>query len=517
MANKRLIRAIHRRMITQKSIKTSLFMAIAGYLTAVGTLCAAAQNGAAPPSSWAQSSMPIVYYVNADDAAAWPEGVGAIVRSFMTWERAPGAYVRFQYAGTTDKKIAYDDGHNIVTWIKNGWPYGSDTIGFAVLWLSGDGQKILGVDILLNGEDFVWAADGDAEAVDVQDVATHEVGHALGLSHSVTSPDLVMFPIILPGETKKRFISPEEQLIISLLYPSGTTRVLTYAFSEGIRGLFAEKAVTDYPSTADPGRILLLTRVDGDGNGLDEIGTIQEKDGQLGFYLFPAVTSDFPTSEPVAYDEWSIPVGDILDLTALDIDGDGREEIGVLRAENDGTYALYIYDAPLPSAFTEEDAPILALRQTFRADAGDNLIAAMGLDYDEDGIDEVAVVRVTTTGEYFFDVHYIRGRDDEFADAAFSIPLGSNFTFIDLDVSDIDGDETQELVALLKDSRGWYVSAFQLPDSSAPLEEPQMTFLTSVRITLPAGRRPMRISSLRIANAGTLRRPAICILTGESL
>jgi len=463
--------------------------------------------------------MPIEYYVNADDAATWPEGVGAIIRSFMSWERVPGAYVSFQYAGTTDKAIAYDDGQNVVGWVKEGWTYGSDTIGIAVLWVSRDGRRIAGVDILLNGEHFAWATDGDPQAVDVQDVTTHEIGHALGLDHSLTSPEVTMFPVMVPGETTKRFISEEERVIIRLIYPSGTTTAVTYAFSGANADLLAEKAVADYPYAPELGSIFLLTRLDvvGDGDGLDEIGTIQEKDGQLGFYLFPAVTADAAPTEPLAYDEWSIPTGDILDLTALDIDGDGIQEIGVLRAESDGTFALYIYDALLPTAFTEDDAPLLVLTQTFPTEARDNVIAAVGLDYDGDGVDEIGAVRLTPSGQSFFDVHSIRVRENEPRDVLISIPLGSGFKFIDLDVSDIDGDGEWELIALSQDSRGgWYVSAFQLPDWSAPPQEPQLTLLGIASIPLPAGHTPMRISSLRIADEETVSRPAICILMGET-
>ncbi len=504
-------------MRIRKSLKTSFLAAVAGCHMSVGSLFAAQENPGRV-STWDQSSMPIVYYVNAEDAASWPEGVAAIIRSFMSWERIPGAYVRFQCAGTTAIKMAYDDGQNVVSWVKEGWPYGSDTIALAVLWVSRDHPRIVGADILLNGENYVWATDGDSQAVDVQDVITHEIGHALGLAHSLTSPEVTMFPVMVPGETKKRFLSEEERSIIKFIYPSGITAVVTYAFSGRNAGLLAEAVAADYPSPPESGRIFLLTRVDRDGNGLDEIGTLQEENGRLAFYLFPAVTSDVPASEPLSYDEWAIPRGDILDLTAVDMDGDGWQEIAVLRVESDGTYALYIYNAPIPSDFTEEDAPLLALRQTLRTEPGDNVIAAMGLDYDGDGIGEIGAVRLTASGQYFFDVHSVGVQDDEPGDVVVSIPLGSAFAFVDMDALDVDGDREWELIALSKDNRGWYVSAWQLPDPNIPMPEgPRATLFATTPVAVPPGQRPMRISSLRIADAEGVPRPAICILMGESL
>jgi len=503
--------------MTRKFTRIEIALVVAPLWLMLGSLFAS-EDITLPYYTWSSESMPIVYYMNADDAASWPEGAGAIIRSFMSWERIPGTHVRFQYAGTTDGKTAQDDGRNIVTWVREGWPYGRDTVAFAVIWVSRDGRRIVGVDILLNAEDFAWSTDGAPTAMDVQDVAAHEIGHALGLEHSVTSTDVTMFPVIVPGEMRKRTIHEEEQWIIRSIYPSGRTRADTYALSGSDEGLSAEEAVAGYPPAQGPGRIFLLTRVDADGeDGLDEIATIQEEDGKLAFYLFSAITSDAPPSEALAYDAWFIPRGNnLVDMTALDIDGDDRQEIGVLRARSDATYTLHIYDTPRRHSVTEADASPWVWRQTLRVAGGDNLVAVMGLDYDGARIDEIGVVRLTPLGEYFLDVYYI-GQSDSESQRIASISLPDIIGFVDLDVSDIDGDGQWELIVLSGDVRGWYVSAYELPDVASPEVVPQARLVATLPISLPEGRRPMRVSSLRIAAPDGSPRPAICILTGENI
>jgi len=489
-------------------LKASIAAAIAASQMGLGHVFAAELL------AWDRSSMPIVYYVNAGDAAAWPEGAGAMIRSFMSWERIPGTFLRFQYGGTTAKRGAYDDGENVVTWVREGWRYGRDTVAFAILWVSPADGRIVEADILLNGEDFVWATDGSPRALDVQNVTTHEVGHALGLGHSVTSTNVTMFPVIVPGETKKRLISEEERLIIKLVYPGGASRVITYSLSSGDGYLLAERAVAEYASSPELQRIFLLTRLDVDHDGYDEVGILQEKDGRLGFFVFRAASSDNSSPELLSYDEWSIPGGDNIDLTALDIDGDGWHEIGALKAESDGTCALYVYDSPVPFGFTEDDAPAMLLRHPFRTAGGDNILAAIGLDYDADGIDEVGAVRLTPGGQYFFDVHDVAGTNDESHDEVVSIYLGSSFPFVDLDVTDIDGEV--ELLSLWKDNRGWYISAFELPDRSAPPEQLQARSIATTAFLFPPGHTPVRLSSLRIAGDEGEPRAAICVLMRQN-
>lgn len=495
------------------------FIFVISFVWVLGEAGAAVEaDGFVPPYyTWSSESMPVLYYVNGEDADAWPEGAGAIIRSFMSWERIPGAHVRFQYAGTTDKKTAQDDGRNIVTWVREGWPYGRDTVAYAVLWVSRNNRRIIGVDILLNAEDFLWASDGDPGAMDVQDVTTHEIGHALGLEHSVTSTSVTMFPVIMPGEVRKRTIHDEEQWVLRSIYPIGRTQVETYAFSGAVRDIAVEETVSGYPPAQGGGGIFLLTRVDEDGeDGLDEVATIEEENGKLAFYLFPSISADAPAGVPIAYDVWSIPEGSSpVDLTALDIDGDGREEIGVLRASSDGNYTLHIYDTPAPFSVTEDDSRPWVWRQAFRPTRGDTLVSVIGMDYEGDAIDELAIVRLTPDGLYFLDVYYV-GRSDSEPQRIASISLPGIAGFTDLDMSDLDGDGQSELVVLFADPRGAYLSILEVPDAPSPTGVLQTNLVATVPLSFPAGRRPLRVSSLRVGGPDGSRRSAFCILTAET-
>jgi len=66
-----------------------------------------------------------------------------------------------------------------------------------------DTGELLDSDILFNGDDFKWttaSARGRGRGQDVQNAATHEIGHFLGISHSVRVPDSTMYPGTSAGE-----------------------------------------------------------------------------------------------------------------------------------------------------------------------------------------------------------------------------------------------------------------------------------------------------------------------------
>ncbi len=77
------------------------------------------------------------------------------------------------------------------------------------------------VDIVFNGDDFSWSTSGESGKMDVQNIATHEIGHFLGLDDLYSSSDseATMYGYAAPGETKKRTLTEDDKNGIRFLYP----------------------------------------------------------------------------------------------------------------------------------------------------------------------------------------------------------------------------------------------------------------------------------------------------------
>jgi len=169
----------------------------------------------------------------------------AVAAGFATWEAVPTASVAFQFVGFTSAAPFDDDG--ISTFGFDAQPDLDRVLGatsFVVDRLTGE---IVESDVFFNSI-FTWstAAAGDASRFDLQSVATHEIGHFVGLGHSaigeteirpdggrrVLASGAVMFPISLGrGVTADRTLQPDDIAGVSDLYPNGDFEDTTGAIS----------------------------------------------------------------------------------------------------------------------------------------------------------------------------------------------------------------------------------------------------------------------------------------------
>lgn len=133
--------------------------------------------------------------------------VPALNASFDTWSKAD-RNKKFSYAGATSLQRPKFDGENIVMWGK----LGSGTIAITYIRYDTASKVVLDVDTVFNSH-YPWHVfDSGSDCVaspnayDVQDIATHEFGHWIGLDdlYDATDRDLTMYGYGAGGELKKR-------------------------------------------------------------------------------------------------------------------------------------------------------------------------------------------------------------------------------------------------------------------------------------------------------------------------
>ncbi|MEE2789621.1 MAG: matrixin family metalloprotease [Myxococcota bacterium] len=101
--------------------------------------------------------------------------VNAINASFAAWANVPGANLRFR---------PENNGGEITLDFRAAWPREFGQYAAGVTITNRRNGRIFAAQISFNEQNFTWAIDGNAIDTDLQSVATHEIGHAIGFGHS---------------------------------------------------------------------------------------------------------------------------------------------------------------------------------------------------------------------------------------------------------------------------------------------------------------------------------------------
>ncbi|MDI6738399.1 MAG: matrixin family metalloprotease [Nanoarchaeota archaeon] len=165
-------------------------------------------------------SLPVSYAINPSN----PDGLteefvtSAFALSAETWDAATSAEL-FNDAYTVDYTAAYgvQDYQNSVEFGSYG---NANVIAVTSVWYTRVGRKIVEFDMLFN-TGFAW---GDASVnpalMDFQNIATHELGHTVGLADLYTSSctAVTMYGYSTEGETSKRTLERSDVLGLQKMY-----------------------------------------------------------------------------------------------------------------------------------------------------------------------------------------------------------------------------------------------------------------------------------------------------------
>jgi hypothetical protein len=178
-------------------------------------------------ASWA--SLPVTVFVNPSNQDVTATAAVAAVQTAMNvWNTQPASPFRFVYGGTvSDTATAHD--HRNVAFFRN--VSNGGTIATTYSWWDSSGH-LMDADIIFwdGGFKFYTGSSGCTTSTPssyIEDVGTHELGHALGLKHSSVS-EATMYPTASYCSQAQRTLASDDINGVRALYGiSGSASVNT--------------------------------------------------------------------------------------------------------------------------------------------------------------------------------------------------------------------------------------------------------------------------------------------------
>ena len=170
--------------------------------------------------AWAQPVVP--YYINPANMDLPTSAIEPAIRAGAdAWRLQSGASFAFAFAGYSAQTTNTNDGVNLIMF-RNA--VSGSAIATTYTWFSG--TRMIETDMVFwdGGFQFFTGSSGCSSGFYIEDVATHEFGHALGLGHS-TVGSATMYPSISTCSQQSRSLDPDDIAAVLALYPASAPTV----------------------------------------------------------------------------------------------------------------------------------------------------------------------------------------------------------------------------------------------------------------------------------------------------
>jgi Matrixin/Carboxypeptidase regulatory-like domain len=233
------MKSLTRKFTFQAAVALIVALTIGIPLRAYVTSKDLAADGSIVQQRWRPAAFPLQWQMNPTQT---PNVTGArtqhdvFAAAFAAWQGVTTATITISEGPQTPTTVkpAFD-GINLITTNVSSTDFNSSALALTLVYtfdqaLPNDGLgrpvefpgQIAEADMMFNPvQGFSTSVTTPASAIDLQSVATHEVGHFLGLDHS-TLVSATMFPTIPPGYNLPKNLSPDDMAAISTIYPSPT-------------------------------------------------------------------------------------------------------------------------------------------------------------------------------------------------------------------------------------------------------------------------------------------------------